>query len=105
MFQKFRQQQNSVFYENKNQGFFDYINSKIDINSISIIERNESLQLQANQTHEVCDDDRFILRPLNSIENNFNSKKKSVIIQIIQAKAFTSYFKILKMMFVWIQME
>lgn len=101
MFRKSRQQQNPVLYGNKDQGFFGYINSGLDINPISIIERDGSLQLQAGQAHGVCDDDRFTLRPLGSVESNSNSEEEPVIAQVTQARAFISYLKVLKMTSVW----
>lgn len=94
-FRKSGPQQNPVLYGNKDQGFFGHTNSGIDINPISIVERDGSLQLQAGQAHGVCDDDRFTVRPLGSVESNSSSKGEPVIAEVTQARALTSYLKLL----------
>ncbi|MCJ1269028.1 hypothetical protein MMC22_008916 [Lobaria immixta] len=89
-FRKSGPQQNPVLYGNKDQGFFGHTISGIDINLISIIERDGSLQLQAGQAHGVCDHDRFTVRPLGSVESNSSSKGDPVIAEVTQARALTS---------------
>lgn len=96
-FRKLGWQQNPVLYGNKNQGFFGNINSGIDMNPISIVDRDGNLQLQAGQAHGVCDGDQFTLRPLGSSESNSSLKGEPILVKVTQAMPLTSYVKLLNM--------
>jgi hypothetical protein len=95
LFRKHWPQQNPILYGNKDQGFFDLIDVGAEVPSISIVERDGSLHLQAGQAHGICEGDRFVLSPLGSTKKDSDSREDRIIAKVIEVGALTSDLELL----------
>jgi hypothetical protein len=93
---KRKNEQNPMFYGNKNLCFFGRANLESHPVPIPIIKKPDgSIHLEAGQAHGVCDRDQFAVYPVGSAKIDFVSKPTPVIASVTQVRALTSDMKVL----------
>lgn len=93
-FQKSGLRQHPVLYGNKDQGFFGHTESEVAEATVPIIvNKDDSLKLQAGQAHGVFYGDQFALHPLGRVERI----QQVVIATVVHVRALTADLKGLDM--------
>jgi hypothetical protein len=85
--------QHPILYGNTDQGFFGPVTRRCGVRSISIIEREGSLQLLAGQAHGIRDGDRFTVHPPMSTKGPDTEERS--IVTVTHTGAFTSQLELL----------
>ncbi|KAF2804947.1 uncharacterized protein BDZ99DRAFT_491010 [Mytilinidion resinicola] len=102
--EKRKNEQNPMFYGNKNLCFFGRATPRIRSAPIPIIKKPDgSIQLEAGQAHGICDHDQFSVHPLGSAKEDSVSNRTLVIATVTQVRALTSTLKVLETKSVYVE--
>ena len=86
-----KNEQNPMFYGNKNLSFFGPVGPENNLTPIPIIKRqNHGLQLEAGYAHGICNDDQFSVYSLHSADHRLELEGGLVVARVTHVKALTS---------------